>query len=124
MDQGDPVRKREAHASSEERLTGKREKEGRRNRCWCKETGDHGWMIGPPQERSGSSIGVQMSRRSVGRSQWNWEKLPDTSRILGNPVSCRNTRADVRVQSNVYSCIGNDIPYLALKALSFLVSLV
>jgi len=27
VDQGDPVQKREAHASSEERLTGKREKE-------------------------------------------------------------------------------------------------
>lgn len=26
-------------------------------------------------------------------SQWNWEKLPDTSRILGNPASCRNIRA-------------------------------
>ncbi|KYM99272.1 hypothetical protein ALC62_09999, partial [Cyphomyrmex costatus] len=112
VDQGDPVRKREAHAPSEERLTGKREKERR----WCKEPGDHGRMIGPPRhERSGSSIGVQMSRRSVGRGQWNWEKLPDTSRILDNPASCRNTRTAVRVQSNVYSCIGNDISSIKLS---------
>jgi len=68
VDQGDPVRKREAHASSEERLTGKREKEGRRNQCWCKKPRDHGRMIGPLRyEQSGSSIGIQMSRRSVGR---------------------------------------------------------
>lgn len=65
MDQGDPVRKQEAHAPGEVRLTGKRERDAKEPKP-VQRTGDHGRMIEPPRhERSRSS--VQMSRRSVGR---------------------------------------------------------
>lgn len=71
MDQGDPVRKREAHAPSEERLTGKREKERERDTkapTLMQRTGDHGRMIEPPRhERSGSAYKCHGDRPVEGK---------------------------------------------------------
>ncbi|TGZ37567.1 hypothetical protein DBV15_03882 [Temnothorax longispinosus] len=143
MDQGDPVRKREAHAPSEERLTGKRERE--------KETGDHGRMIEPPRhERSGSAYkchgdrsvegafcagigGRAISRKAVGcesvtsgrSSKWAYIPVGMYSRILSSvvqPVELGETTGHV-AHLGAVECVRavSGTLYLALSSLGEIV---
>lgn len=78
MDQGDPVRKQEAHAPSEERLAGKegereRKKKRRKNPVSVQGTKDHGRMIEAPRQKTKRitvrRCGVRVAGAALGRGE-------------------------------------------------------